>query len=60
MFAFHAVSMLYIGVVRSGYAVPETLNRIVSSILLASTILLMKMSYRVVREMVRPATTSTQ
>lgn len=55
MFAFHAVSMLYIGVVRSGYAVPETLNHIVSSILLASTILLAKMGYRVVREMLRPS-----
>lgn len=54
MFAFHAMSMLYIGVVRSHHAVYETVTQILSSILLASTILLMKMSYRVVREMVRP------
>ena len=55
MFAFHAVSMLYIGVIRSQYSVYETVAQTLSSILLSSTIVLMKMSYRVVREMVRPA-----
>jgi Ca2+-transporting ATPase len=60
MFAFHAVSMLYIGVIRSRYDVYETVAQTLSSIILSSTIVLMKMSYRVVREMVRPATTSTR